>query len=255
MSEHRVPESYVDYLEADGLRGARIGVFRRYMDTETIDAEVRRVMVRAIGELRDLGAEIVDPVKLPDFESLTENLWCNTFHHDVDDYLKSLGEDAPYPDLESIVASGLYSDYIESRLRRALRTTVAPENQDPPCTDVFTRPANIAFRDAVLKMMEASGVDAIVYPTWSNPPRRIGDMDSPAGDNSQDLAPHTGFPAITVPIGFTYDSLPAGMTFIGPLFSEPDLIRMAYAYEQGTRHRRPPEKFPELKTPSYEGRR
>jgi Asp-tRNA(Asn)/Glu-tRNA(Gln) amidotransferase A subunit family amidase len=61
------------------------------------------------------------------------------------------------------------------------------------------------------------------------------------------LSPQTGFPAITVPMGFTYGSLPAGLTFLGRLFSEPDLIRFAYAYEQATKHRRPPEEFPPLK--------
>ncbi|GAJ21883.1 unnamed protein product [marine sediment metagenome] len=68
-------------------------------------------------------------------------------------------------------------------------------------------------------------------------------MKSPAGDNNQLLSPHTGFPAITVPIGFNDESLPAGMTFIGPLFSEPELIKFAYAYEQATKHRKPPVKF------------
>jgi Asp-tRNA(Asn)/Glu-tRNA(Gln) amidotransferase A subunit family amidase len=74
----------------------------------------------------------------------------------------------------------------------------------------------------------------------------VGDTDSPAGDNSQDIAPHTGFPAITVPMGYTYETLPAGMTFVGRLFSEPDLIRFVYAYEQATRHRRPPSGFPAI---------
>ncbi len=95
--------------------------------------------------------------------------------------------------------------------------------------------------------MDASRIDAIIYPTWSNPPRNIGDLKSPAGDNSQDLAPHTGFPAITVPMGHTRDVLPAGLTFVGRLFSEPDLIRFVYAYEQATRHRRSPARFPALK--------
>jgi len=75
----------------------------------------------------------------------------------------------------------------------------------------------------------------------------VGDMESPAGDNSQLLSPHTGFPAVTVPIGFNDQFLPAGMTFIGPLFSEPMLIQFAYAYEQATKHRKPPEKFGVLK--------
>ena len=95
--------------------------------------------------------------------------------------------------------------------------------------------------------MAKDNLDAIIYPTWSNPPRKVGDFESPAGDNSQYLSPHTGFPAITVPIGFTHGSLPAGLTFVGKLFAEPVLIKFAYAFEQGTKHRRPPEKFPALK--------
>lgn len=244
-SEGHIPESYLDYLDPDGLQGARIGVFRRYIDAETTDEEVRRVMERALSELRDLGAVIVDPVDIPDYEELIEGLWCNTFHFDVNNYLASLGDAAPYPDLASIVETGMYSEYIEGRLQRALRSTIRPEEQDPPCVDIYSRPGNIAFREAVLRMMDEHRLDAFVYPTWSNPPRLIGDMDSPAGDNSQYLSPHTGFPAITVPIGFTYDRLPAGMTFIGRLFAEPDLIRFVYAYEQGTLYRRPPDRFSE----------
>jgi Asp-tRNA(Asn)/Glu-tRNA(Gln) amidotransferase A subunit family amidase len=71
-------------------------------------------------------------------------------------------------------------------------------------------------------------------------------MKSPAGDNSQVLSPQTGFPAITVPVGFTYDHLPAGLTFLGRAFSEGPLIRLAYSYEQATHHRMPPALFPPL---------
>lgn len=246
-SEGHIPSSYLEFLDPNGLNGARIGVFRQYIDVETADPAVKAVMERAIDELRGHGAEIIDPVELPDYASLTENLWCNTFHHDVNKYLVSLGEDAPQPDLASVVASGLYSPYIKSRLERALSITDAPEDRDPPCGDVFSTPVNIAFREAVLEMMNAYELDAFVYPTWSNPPRAVGDMDSPAGDNSQHFSPHTGFPAITVPIGFTYESLPAGMTFIGREYAEPTLIRLAYAYEQATQHRRPPERFQALR--------
>jgi len=75
----------------------------------------------------------------------------------------------------------------------------------------------------------------------------VGDLKSPAGDNSQILSPQTGFPAITVPMGFTYDSLPAGLTILGRAFSEPMLIRFAYAYEQATKHRHAPQRFGPLR--------
>ena len=105
----------------------------------------------------------------------------------------------------------------------------------------------MAFRNAIVAAMTRHKVDAIVYPTWSNPPRKVGDGRSPAGDNSQVLSPQTGFPAITVPMGYSHDVLPAGLTFLGPTFSESTLIKYAYAYEQATKHRHAPAKFPALK--------
>ncbi|MDQ3488145.1 MAG: amidase, partial [Acidobacteriota bacterium] len=82
---------------------------------------------------------------------------------------------------------------------------------------------------------------AFVYPTWSNPPRLIGDLNTPHGDNSQVFSPTTGWPSIQVPMGYTRDGrLPAGITFFGRAWDEPTLIKLAYDYEQATKHRRPP---------------
>jgi Asp-tRNA(Asn)/Glu-tRNA(Gln) amidotransferase A subunit family amidase len=204
-------------------------------------------MEKAIEQLKDSGARIIDPFVIPNFDELTKDIWCSRFRHDVNTYLASLDETAPYKSLKEIFDSGLYLPYIEERLKNALNVNVPPEKMNPPCLDVYHDPRNIAFREAVLKAMKKDNVDAVIYPTWSNPPRKIGDMKSPAGDNSQLLSPHTGFPAITVPMGFTYGTLPAGLTFVGKLFGEPDLIKFAYAYEQATQHRRPPGMFPQLK--------
>ncbi len=98
----------------------------------------------------------------------------------------------------------------------------------------------------VRRVLTESKLDALIYPTWSNPPRLIGDLNTPAGDNSQDLSPHTGFPAITVPMGFVGKGLPAGLTILGDAWTEPRLIELAYAYEQATRHRVPPPSCPPL---------
>ena len=171
---------------------------------------------------------------------------CNVFQHDLNVYLASLGEAAPYKTLEAIKASGLYLPSVEGGIDYGLSQSTPPEEREPPCLDLYNTDRNNAFRDAVLSTMEASQINAIIYPTWSNPPRRVGDLESPAGDNSQILSPQTGFPAITVPTGYTSADLPAGMTFVGPLFDEPTLIRYTYAYEQTTRHRHPPALFPPL---------
>ena len=242
LSAGKVPKSYTQFLKRNGLKGARLGVFRRYIDAPTTDPQIKELMAKAIEDLKAQEAIIVDPFDIPNYEELTRNIWCDAFHYDVNNYLASLGDKAKYKNLNEVVASGLYSSYIEARLKRAIQTT----SQEPPCEDLYHAPRNIAFREAVLKAMEQFRLDAIIYPTWSNAPRKVGDLQSPAGDNSQILSPQTGFPAITVPMGFTYGSLPAGMTFLGRLFSEPDLIKFVYAYEQATKHRRPPEKFPPI---------
>ena len=98
-----------------------------------------------------------------------------------------------------------------------------------------------------LDMMDALKLDAYVYPTWSNPPRLIGDLNTPGGDNSQFFSPTTGFPSIQVPMGYTRGVLPAGITFFGRPWSEATLIKLAYSYEQTTHHRRPPTSTPPLR--------
>jgi Asp-tRNA(Asn)/Glu-tRNA(Gln) amidotransferase A subunit family amidase len=246
-SEGKVPQSYTQFLSKDGLKGARIGVLRAYIDTPTADPEVKSLMENALQDLKAAGAEIVDPFVIPEYDNLIRNIWCDTFQYDVNNYLASLGPNAPYKTLAEIVKSGLYSPYIDARLKRSLDNKNTPDQMQPPCRDLYHDPRNIAFRNTILMAMDKDKLDAIVYPTWSNPPRKVGDLETPAGDNSQYVSPQTGFPAITVPMGYTHGSLPAGVTFVGRLFAEPDLIKFAYAYEQKTKHRRAPQRFPELK--------
>ena len=238
------PFHYSSFLDKGGLEGARIGVFRYYTDKPTADPQIKDLFNKAIDDMKSCGAEIVDPFDIPDFEELTKNIWCDMFRHDLNHYLASLGGYAPYRTLSEIVNTGQYSAYIEKRLKRALKT---PEKSDSLCLDVYSEPKNIAFRGCILKAMEEHKLDVIVYPTWSNLPRKIDDNKSPAGDNSQLIPPHTGFPAITVPMGFTKEGLPTGLQIVGKLFEEPVIIQIAYAYEQATQHRKSPPRFSALK--------
>lgn len=234
------PASYAQYLDEGGLKEAHIGVFRYYTDQPTTDPQIKSLFEKAIEDLQDSGAEIIDPFEIPDFEEISKDLSFETFRTDLESYLASLGEDAPIKTLKEVVDSGKYSPYIEKRLIRRL------EAESVSCEDLYNEPRNIAFREAVLEAMDDSEVEAFIYPTWSNPPSKIGDRESPTGDNSQKIPPHTGMPGFTVPMGFTYDSLPAGLQIVGRLFGEPEIIRIAYAFEQATKHRHPPKKFQEL---------
>lgn len=242
----RLPDDYLSFLDPNGLQGARIGVLRALIDTPTADSAVHALMEQALRDLESLGATLVDPFVIPDFDSLRRNQWCDTFRHDVENYFVSLGDQALVKTLAEVVASGRYSDYIEESLRESAAVEGTPAEQDPPCLMVEESPRRKAFLDAVLRAMEEHNVEAIVYPSWSNPPRKVGDSESPHGNNSPFIAPHTGQPAVTVPMGFTPDRLPAGLQLLGRPFGEPDLIRFAYAYEQATRHRYPPAQFPPL---------
>lgn len=95
--------------------------------------------------------------------------------------------------------------------------------------------------------MDAAGVDVLVYPTWNEPPLRIGDAwDSYYdGNNSPMIAPQTGSPAVSVPMGFTAQGLPAGIQFLARPFDEPTLIAVAHAYERASSLRQPPRLFPD----------
>jgi len=233
-----VAASYESALRADGLKGARLGVLHQAYDTPTLDAEVNGVFRGALGELRNLGAEVIDPVEVAGLDAMRRAQGgCNQFKHDLNAYLVGLGDRAPMRSLEDIVKSRRFHPSIQARLESGQAADDTP-GQSPGCR------SRDEFRDrlraAVVALMDSMQLDALIYPTWSNPPRLIGDLNTPGGDNNQLFAPSTGFPAVTVPMGYTRGTLPAGLQLLGRAWSEPTLIRLAYAYEQATHHRRPP---------------
>ncbi|ADW67682.1 amidase family protein [Granulicella tundricola] len=244
LSEGKAPKDYTASLDPKGLKGARIGVVRKYIETPTTDPEIKALTEKAIADLKSQGAEIIDNFTLPDLDRGPQKPTCGGFEYDLNQYLAA-HPNAPCKTLAEIIDSGLYLGSIADRLKHA--ALPAAEATTAHCPDTYHDPRKIAFRDAITQSMDAQHLDALIYPTWSNPPRKVGDLKSPAGDNSQIISPMTGFPAITVPMGFTVNqTLPAGLTFVGRSFSEPELIKLAYAYEQATHHRQPPPQFPKL---------
>lgn len=243
---HVVP-NYAASLVRDGLRGARIGVLRQAYESPTLDAEVARVFRAALDDLRRQGAEVIDSVTIDSLDAMrrAQRGTCAPFKFDLNRYLAERGADVPVHTLEEVIRSRRFHPSIEKRLETAQAADTAPElSGGCRSRDEF----RARLRAAVLATMDARRLDALVYPTWSNPPRLIGDLNTPAGDNSQLFSPSTGFPAINVPMGYTRGgTLPAGLQLFGRPWSEPVLIRLAFAYEQATHHRRPPASVPPVK--------
>lgn len=244
---HPAPD-YAAALRADGLRGARIGVLHQAYDTPTTDAEVKQRFAAALDALRRAGATVIDSVRVDSLDAwrrAPSSGVCNPFRWELEHYLTALGDAPPVKTVGAILESRRYHPSIQKRLELAREQDVDPA-KNPACQagDVF----RAKLRGGVIALMDSLHLDALVYPTWSNPPRLIGDLNTPAGDNSQLFSPSTGFPAITVPMGYTRgDRLPAGLQFFGRAWSEATLIRLAYAYEQATHWRHAPPTTPELR--------
>jgi amidase len=246
----RREDDYTLFLDAGGLRGRRIGVLRALVATDDADPQVTALFEQALRDLAAAGAELVDPFEVANLDQHLEgDYFCPRFRYDMRRYLRSLGPDAPLRDVMEVRETGDYSPYIEDGLAffGAQPADRHPRELDPPCEEFPDHPGRRAFLDDVVASMDAVAVDAVVYPSWTHPPAHLDRADEEyLGDNSQFVAPATGLPAATVPMGYSYDVLPAGLQILGRPYAERLLFTIAYAYEQATQHRRPPPLFPAL---------
>ncbi len=248
-----VPESYTDFLDGGSLVGARVGVLREPQDERADPGsddyrKVWAVVDAAIGRLRSLGAVVVDPLEIPELELVAG---IGNFYETeaaTDGYLSEL-TDPPVATYRDILLAGVVVPWrAMSMWGSAGKTT-----DDPGYLAVVHKRG--ALRVAVLKTMADRDLDAIVYPTFDHQPTPIApDAETNPtpndgyawGDNRQ-LSPAIGFPALTVPAGFTSDDLPVGLELLGRPFSEGMLLGFGYAFEQATGHRRPPDTAPPLR--------
>jgi amidase len=248
VAPKHLPQDYAAALDPNGLKGAVIGVLRQAYERDTTDPEIVRVFMAAVADLRRAGATIVDPVAVEGLDAIKRPRDagpCMGFKYDINHYLASQGDRVPVKNLTEIIKSNGFHPTVQRRLEQAEK---GPENGPESAACQADDTYRHQVREAVTKTMDKLKLDAFVYPTWSNPPRLIGDLNTPAGDNSQFFSPTTGFPAVNVPMGFTRGStLPIGMTIYGRAWSEPVLLRLAYAYEQATHHRRAPASTPPLR--------
>ena len=245
-SRGRIPASYTEALDSDGLRGARIGVARDF--TAGAVPRIAVLFEAAVADLAAAGAEMVDPVEMTEFTRLleAESLRVFSFFHleyYLNDYLSTLG-DAP-ASLREIIRNRLHHATLTQWPFGFLRGSLAPED-DPEYEAVLA--TEKALRDGLLEILNRNELDALVFPTRKILPGRLGsDPNARFFEITFTyLAPFVGFPEIALPTGLTPEGVPVGIDLLGRPFSEPTLLKLAYAYEQGTQHRRPPPTTPEL---------
>lgn len=252
----QIPRSYASSLTPDGLKGARIGVIRQPMDAKTdVNSadykKVRAVIDAAIREVRALGAEVVDPIAIPDvIGRVGRGYDANVYETEpaINAFLAAHAG-APVRTLGEILLSGK----VAPSRSRALMASIGKSTDDHGYLQVLR--AAEETRQVVLALMADDRLDALAYATFDHQPGIIAPdvmtktiVDDVAGlGNNRRLSPLLGFPALAVPAGFTSDGIPVGIELMGRPFSEGMLFRFGYAYEQGTHHRRSPPLTPALR--------
>lgn len=240
-SEGKTEKDFIQYLDKDGLKGARIGVFRTLSERDP-DPEITELFNQALDDMQRLGAVVIDSVKVANFDELRQDQWCPTFRSDLENFLQSYVKRDTMSTIEDVIRVGTKSDYTRQRIEALSGNTLRRGNPDLPCGNAYEDERRIAFREAIEHTMDSLKLDALVYPSWNNRPALIDRFQEEyRGDNSQIIAPATGQPAFTVPMGFSSGNLPAGLQFLGRMYAEPTLIKLTYGYEQGTRHRKAPK--------------
>lgn len=252
----RIPKSYTTFLIKEGLKGARIGVIREPMDGNTKPAsedyrKVKAVIDKSIADLKGLGAEVVDPVTIPDLKGLLQRTaWLFGIkspetEQAIDRYLAE-HPNTPADSLRYITLS----DKVSVPRRATLLAALGKTTDDR----AYLQSMQVCeqLRRTVLKVMADNRLNALVYATFDHQPAKIPpdvlthpDLGLAVGSNRA-LSPALQFPALTVPAGFTSDRLPVGLEFLGRPFDEGILLQFGYAYEQGTHHRIPPSPTPAL---------
>ena len=240
----RIPRTYTAFLKRDALKGARIGVLTDFFGREAVHEGVNAVTEDAIGKISAAGATVVR-VTISDIDRLTRNIQVADFEAKAafDRYLAALGPRAPVKTFDEFFARGEFHPWLKAGLeleRRLADNDVEYKNRLRRRDDL---------RQAVMSVMAQNKLDAILYPHQRRLVVPIGEEQV---DRNGVLSNSTGFPAITLPGGFSRTTasapvgVPVGIELLGPEWSEPTLIGLAFAFEQMAKPRRPPPATPPL---------
>jgi amidase len=233
---------YTQFLDRDGLKDMRIGVARKHFG---FNDRVDKLMNELLAEMKKLGAVLVDPSDIPTsgkFDDSEFEVLLYEFKADLNAYLAGLGPQAPVRSLKDIIAFNeknrdrempYFGQDIMTKAEAKGPLTSKPYLQALRKNHLLTRTQGIDF------IIKKNRLDALVAPTGGPPwPTDWINGDHFTGGYSSASAV-AGYPHITVPAGYVF-GLPVGISFFGGAFSEPKLIKIAYAFEQATKARRPP---------------
>jgi amidase len=234
---------YTQHLDAQGLKGARIGVVRKYFGfLDKVDV----VINRALEVLKAQGAVLVDPADIETigkFDDTENTVLLYELKADLNAYLARLGPDAPVHTLKEIIE---YNERTPGRempyfaQETFLKAEAKGSLTEKEYLDALEANHRLSRKEGIDAVMDKFNLDALVAPT--DGPAWVTDFID--GDHyiggSSTAAAVAGYPSVTVPAGFVF-GLPVGVSFFGRAWSEPTLIRLAYAYEQATHNRRGPK--------------
>jgi amidase len=240
---------YTKFLDANGLKGARIGVHRKGLG---FNDAVDKLMTDCIDIVKKRGAIIVDPADIPTqgkFDDSELEVLLYEFKADLNSYLASLGPRAPVKSLKEII--DFNEQYRDREMPYFGQDLFIKAQAKGPLTDKAYRDAlakdqRMSRKEGIDFVMDKNKLDALIAPTggpawttdWVN-----GDHFTGGYSTASAVA---GYPHITVPAGYVF-GLPVGISFFGRAWSEPTLIKFAYAFEQATKARRAPQFLPTAK--------
>lgn len=248
LSKKRGVSNYAKFLDLDGLRGARIGVARNMAGK---NPRILKIFELCIEVMKQLGAVIVDPADVPNFDKFgrteAEVLYYE-FKADLNKYLKALPKEARVHSLEDVIK---FNEENEDQVMPYFgqEHMLAAQKKGPlsekKYRDALAKNRRLSRREGIDAAMRKHKLDALVVPSggpaWT--------IDLANGDalnwdmESTSPAAVAGYPHITVPAGYVF-GLPVGLSFIASAWQEPQLIKFAYAFEQATQYRRTPRFLP-----------
>ena len=237
------PGTFTQFLDLNGLEGARLGILRESMgyDAEPDSEDFKKiteVFDRAVAELKAAGAEIIDPIVIPNLKELLATR-AGSFSEDEKSFQVYFGRStrSPYASRAEAAKSPDFQKVVKGSQARWQRGADTSKHYEYLL-------AREQLLTNLLRVMADHNLDAIVHKAVEHQPTLIKDGINPPFVD-QKGAPHINtflvfVPSIVVPAGFTRDHLPSGITFLGRPYDDGKMIKFAYAYEQATHHRRPP---------------